>query len=146
MKPREEILGKMVQNKSVSWVTSILESGGGDRIMLEEMVSKRMEKNMIISTAAERIWPNSASVHEKHFWQTWKRSNILTVIKGICERMTAVTKVTEVRNTFPLGGHTRQGGLLSWCQRCAGGLSQWNKARKTAKTKQVGRITKITVR
>ena len=38
------------KQERVSWVTSILESGGVDRKVLEEMVSKRMEKkNMRIT-------------------------------------------------------------------------------------------------
>lgn len=56
MKHREEtILGKPLQNNSLSWVSRILESGGGDRKILEETVSKRMEKkNMIISIATDK--------------------------------------------------------------------------------------------
>ena len=83
------------KQESVRWVTSILESGGVDRKILEEMVSKRMEKkNMRIATAAERIWRHSTCVLEKYFWQTWKRSNILHVMKGIYESTTADTKAT----------------------------------------------------
>lgn len=131
------------KQESVSWVTSILESGGVDRKVLEEMVSKRMEKT----------WEsqNSCRTHLTPFhmcsWETLL-ANLKTEQhpprdKGhLWKHCSGHQSHSAVLSTSPPGG---QKGRKACLHDGSAALEGSASKSKKNKTQTRWRITKITV-